>query len=81
MSTRQNRLPAPMALLGIAFLTIGLALLAAAGADQRQARRLLGILLRQGSLPPVRGSPQQRRRHSSLYSPRPSRPLHIGYRS
>ncbi|HEX2526916.1 MAG TPA: hypothetical protein VHL31_11560 [Geminicoccus sp.] len=81
MTTHQGRLPTPMILFGIAFLAIGLALLAAAGADQRQVRRLLGALLRQGSLPPVRGSPQQRRRHSSLYSPRPSRPLHIGYRS
>jgi hypothetical protein len=64
MSHRPADQPAVLHFLAMAAFALGMALLAAAGADQRQAHRLLKVVARQGSRPPVRGSPRRRRRRT-----------------
>ncbi|WP_191059278.1 hypothetical protein [Geminicoccus harenae] len=62
MSRRPADQPAVLHFVAVAAFALGMALLAAAGADQRQAHRLFKAVVRQGALPPVRGSPPRRRR-------------------
>jgi len=64
MSSRPADQPAVLHFLAVAAFALGLAFLAAAGADQRQAHRLLKVVARQGSRPPVRGSPRRRHRRT-----------------
>ncbi len=64
MTRRPADQPAVLSFVALAFFSLGMALLAAAGADQRQAYRLFRTVARQDALPPVRGSPRRRRRRT-----------------